>query len=474
MTAQDPIPRARASVRAVTGLVAATAVAVLFAVLTPPENLSAPGMRMAGIFLVALILWATEAVPIAVTALVVVILQPILGVAELRPAITNFMSPVFFFVVAMFCIAEVIVSTGLARRFALSLLARAGTDARRVVLAFMVGTAAISTFISDVPCCAVFMAIALELLAKTGVTPGTSRFAKALMIGIPIASLIGGVGTPAGSSVNILGLDFIEKHGHVRVPFVSWMAIGLPMVAVLVPVAWWVIVRCQPPEIQTIGNADDIRRDRARLGAMQWLEKKVIAIVTVMMALWIASSWVKSLDVTLIAVAGAIVMFLPGVGLLTWKQAERSMGWDALMMIGGVTSLGAACDKTGLAKWIVDATLGGMHNWNIVWIVAAICTLTVVIHLPVPIAPVVNAVLIPPIVLLAVAMGHNPALFALPVAFTASCAFLLPLDAVSLITYAKGHYRMLDMFVPGAIISVFWIVLMTALIVALGPRLGFY
>lgn len=473
MTGLEPTQTTKVSTKAVAGLVAAVVVAGLMCVLPPPENLSVPGMRMAGVFLIALILWATEAVPIAVTALLVVILQPLLGVAELRPAIASFMSPVFFFVIAMFCIAEVIVSTSLAKRFALWLLSRAGTDARRVVLAFMVGTATISTFVSDVPTCAIFMAIALEMLAKTSVAPGSSRFAKAVMMGIPIAALIGGVATPAGSSVNILGLDFIEKHGHVRVPFVSWMALGVPMVVLLIPLAWWVIVRCQPPEIQTIGDAGDIHRERERLGPMRRNETKVIGILAVMMVLWIASSWVKALDVTLIAVAGAVVMFLPGVQLLTWKQAERSMGWDALMMIGGVTSLGAACDKTGLAKWLVDATLGGMQGWNIVWIVAAISALTVVIHLPVPIAPVVNAVLIPPIALLAISMGHNPALFALPVAFTASCAFLLPLDAVALITYAKGHYRILDMFVPGAIISVAWVIVMTAAIVMLGPWLGF-
>lgn len=458
--------------RALAGLVAAVVAGVVCVMMPAPEGLSVAGWRMIGVFLVALILWATEALPIAVTALLVVILQPVMGAAELRPAIASFMSPVFFFVVAMFCIAEVMVSTGLARRFALWLVARAGTDARRVVLAFMVGTAAISTFISDVPCCAVFMAVALELLARSGVAPGSSKFAKALMIGIPVASLIGGVGTPAGSSVNILGLDFIEKHGHVRVPFVSWMAIGLPMVAVLVPIAWWVIVKCHPPEMKTVGSQPDIERHRQELGPMRVAEVKTIGMLVVMMGLWIAGSWVKALDVTLVAVAGAVVMFVPGVRLLTWKQAERGIGWDAVLMIGGVTSLGAACEKTGLAKWVVDATLGGMQGWDVMWLVAAVSALAVVIHLPVPIAPVVNVVLIPPIAVLAISLGLNPALLALPVAFTASCAFLLPLDAVSLITYSKGHYRMLDMLVPGAIISVFWVALMTLLMMTVAPALG--
>ena len=139
--------------------------------------------------------------------------------------------------------------------------------------------------------------------------------------------------------------------------------------------------------------------------------------------------------------------------LLTWDEAQRSVGWDALLMIGGVTSLGAASVKTGLAKWMVDAVLGGMAGWSPAAVVAAISAFTVVVHLAIPIAPVINSVLIPPIVLLAVAAGQSPALYALPVAFTASCAFLLPLDAVPLITFARGYYRTLDMLAPGAVIS---------------------
>jgi sodium-dependent dicarboxylate transporter 2/3/5 len=91
----------------------------------------------------------------------------------------------------------------------------------------------------------------------------------------------------------------------------------------------------------------------------------------------------------------------------------------------------------------------------------------------IPIAPVINSVLIPPIVLLALDAGRNPALYAVPVAFTASCAFLLPLDAVSLLTYSRGYYRMLDMVRPGVLVSVAWVILMTALLLLLGPALGF-
>jgi sodium-dependent dicarboxylate transporter 2/3/5 len=190
-----------------------------------------------------------------------------------------------------------------------------------------------------------------------------------------------------------------------------------------------------------------------------------------MLVLWIASTWVKTLDTTMVAMAGAVAMFLPGIDLLTWPRAQRAIGWDALMLIGGVTSLGAAASSTGLAKYMV-AALPDMQLWPVAAVIAVVSTVTVLIHLPLPINPAIVGVLIPPIALLASATGQSPALYALPVAFTASCAMLLPLDAVAVITYSKGYYRMTDMLLPGAIISVAWVILMTALMVWVAPMLG--
>jgi len=195
------------------GIAVAILVALGVLVLPTPAGLTPEGKRTAAILLTALALWATEAIPVAVTALLALILQPIFGVGDLAAAGASFISPVFFFVLVMFFIAQAFVTTGLARRYALWLLARAGTDARRVVFAFVAGTGLLSTIISDVPCCAIFMAIAVGMFEKLGLAPGRSRFAKAVMIGIPMASMIGGVGTPAGSSINRAGKPSISRGG---------------------------------------------------------------------------------------------------------------------------------------------------------------------------------------------------------------------------------------------------------------------
>ena len=454
------------------GLAIAVAGAVLVLLLPTPGDLSPEAKQLVAIFIVALALWATEAMPVAITAILVIVLQPAFGVTDLATAFASFVSPVFFFVFAMFCISQAFTTSGLGRRFALALVRRAGSDSRRFLLALMVGTALISTITSDVPSCAIFTAIALSLFDRMGISPGESRLGKATMIGIPIAALIGGVATPAGSSVNILGIHFIQEFGGVRVPFLHWMAIGVPMVVVLLPIAWVVLLRFYPPETEHIAGMEELADEARRIGPVTTDEKKVIVIVAAMLTLWIASTWVESLDVVWVGLCGAVVMFLPGLGLLEWKDVEAGTGWDTLLMIGGVTSIGAASVESGLAAWTVDHSLTGIESWPAVAIVATISAFAVVIHLVLPIGPVVNAVMIPPIALLAISVGENPILYALPVAFTASCAFLLPLDAVPLITYSRGYYRMLDMLVPGAIISAFWIVLMTVLMLLVAPAVG--
>jgi len=467
----QPSPR---SSFAVPGIVAALVAALVIVALPTPDGLSAEGQRMAALFAVALILFVTEAIPIAVTSVLILMLQPLMGVTDdIQQAFTAWLTPVFFFVLVMFVIAQAVSVTGLARRFALRLLALAGTDSRRVIMVFVIGTGLISLIMSDVPACAIFMAIGLGIIDKMGLGPG-SRFAKALMIGIPIGALIGGVGTPAGSSINLLGLDQLEQATGVVVPFLDWMMIGMPMVIVLLPLAAWIISRFYPPEIATIGAAGDIQRERMDMGPMSRQETSVALILGVMVVLWILSTWYAVFNVYVVGIGGAVALFLPGINVLNWKTAQAGTGWDALLLVGGVTSLGNASRTTGLAEWMVNASLGGVADWTPIAVIALISAFTVVIHLVLPINPVIVIVLIPPLAILAEQSGVNPAMYALPVAFTASCAFLLPIDAVPLLTYGKGYYKMFDMFLPGVVLSVIWVILMTALLALIGPLLGYF
>jgi sodium-dependent dicarboxylate transporter 2/3/5 len=474
--AQAGIPKPK--LPALIGAIVATALVLL---MPTPEGLTPEGHKLMALFLGALILWATEAVPISVTSLLVIAIQPLFGLIDLGGAMQNSMTPVFFFVLVMFLIALAFTKTGLAHRFALWMLAKAGTDAKRAVYVFCIGAGAISMIVSDVPAAAIFLAIALPIFAKLGITAESgSNFGKAVMLGIPIAALIGGVGTPAGSSINLLGLEIIVQQGGERIAFIEWMAIGIPMVLLLVPLTAWVLVRMFPPEFETIGAMEDLEEERRRMGPIRSDERKLIGVMSVMFVLWVLTSWPEIYpaalaplsNIFLVSMLGGIAMFMPGINLIGWKEAQNSVGWDVLLLLFAVVSLGALSSSTGLAPWLVETVLGGVASWHFVVILLAISLFTVVIHLMLPINPVINVVMIPPIMALGTAAGFSAELFALPVIFTASCAFLLPLDAVPLVTYGKGYYKMFDMLKPGIPISAAWVVLMTVLMLLIGPLIG--
>ena len=464
-----PDPASTSSRATTPGLLGAAALTGFILILPSPEGLPPEAHRLAALFAGVLVLWSTEALPIAVTALLALALQPLFGLTSLvtgRPptpgaifgaAAANFMSSVFFFVLVMFAIAHAWVKTGLARRFALWLIARAGTDATRAVYVFMIGTGAISMVVSDVPAAAIFMAIAVGILDKLRLRPG-SRFGRAVMIGIPIAALIGGVGTPAGSSINLLGLVMIEQAGGDRVPFLHWMAIGIPMVAILLPVAAWVLLKSLfPPgdRVHRRSRGDSRRAAPDGAGQPRRVEGRRHH-----------ERDDHALDREHVA---AGVRYVPGGR--GGRRGDVPARHRALHLEGG-----AAGHRLGHAdghRWrhvarpsvVADRSrhlarrvgLGGLADWHAVALIAAISAFTVVIHLMLPIAPVINAVMIPPIMVLGAAAGVNPALYALPVIFTASCAFLLPLDAVPLVTYSRGYYRMFDMLPAGLVISAVWV-----------------
>jgi sodium-dependent dicarboxylate transporter 2/3/5 len=439
-----------------------------------PRVLSKAGRGLAAVFIAALVLWSTEAIPIGITSLLILILPPLLKVvSSLSEATIGYTTPVVFFVIGAYCLAFALVESGAGRRFALWLFTCSGTDSKTAVLCSMVGTAVISSIVSDVPACAIFMALTLPILNKIDARPGSSNLGRIMMIGIPIAALIGGIATPAGSSINILGINLLQKAAGIDVTFLQWMCIGVPMVIILIPFAWWVLIKVYPPEVKSIGDISEFKETLKSMGPLKIQEKKVIAILSVLFVLWILSTWIRQLDVATVSICGAVVMFFPGINLLTWRDVEKNIGWETVLMIGSVTSLGLLATSTGLSAWLVKNSLGGIIGWNIILLIAGISAFTVILHLPLPIAPTINAVLIPAMVALAGDAGANPAIFALPVAFTASCAFLLPLDAVPLVTYSKGYYRMFDMMVPGILISVLWVILITLLMLTIGPIIGF-
>lgn len=436
-----------------------------------PDGLSPNGKRAIAMMFAAVLIWVFEILPVAVASVLFAVLPAVAGILPLPKMMQLFATPTIFFVFAMFCIAIAFQNSGLSRRIVLWTSLRSKGSPVRLLLLLMMVCALLSTILADIPVVAMMLPVAVLLLEKNGCVKGTSNFGKAVMLGLSIACLIGGVGTPAGSAMNMLTISLLQStaacaHRVLRVD--GYRDAHGPRAH-----AAGVVARHPglPPEIGRLAGMDLVEREYAGLGGLGRRESVFIAVLAVNFILW-STEKLHGIPLPVAAVIGCAIFSLPAVELLTWEQDKGRIGWDSLMLIGASNALGMAIWETGGAAWIAHACLGGVAGMPLAGVIAVISLFTVVIHLLIPVNTAIVAVLLPALAALAGTMGVNPAVLAIPMGFSVSAAFLLPLDAVPLVTYPAGYYRMFDMFKPGCLISVVWVVVMTLVMFAIAVPLG--
>lgn len=449
-------------------------IAALYFIITAlpaPDGLTPVGKKAIAMMLAAVLVWVFEVIPIAVSSILFTLLPVVAGIIPLPKVMAHFATPTVFFVFAMFCISIAFQNSGLNRRVVLWTSLRSRGNPSRLLFFLMMVSALLSTFLADIPVVAMMLPVAVLLLEKNRCEPGASPFGKAVMLGLPIACLIGGVGTPAGSAMNMLTIGLLQDTAKVHISFFEWMAIGMPMVLILTPVAWWAVIKVFPPEMDRLAGMELVEREYAELGPVTGREKLFFVILLINFILWCTDK-IHGLPLPVVAVIGGSLFVLPRIQLIDWERDKCRIGWDILMLIGASNALGMIIWEQGGASWIANACIGDISDLPLAGVIAAISIFTIVIHLLIPVNTAIVAVLLPALVALAGTMGVNPAMLAIPMGFSVSAAFLLPLDAVPLVTYPAGYYRMYDMFKPGALLSAFWVAVMTAAILIIAVPLG--
>ncbi len=199
--------------------------------LVPMQGLSYPGHAAIALLVFAVILWATEAYHLAVTSIVILFLQPIIGVAPFEKAVLGFASPIIFLMIGGFIIAEAIRKSGLAQRMTFWMLGKVGTTPDRGLFVSVFATGLLSAWIENVVAFAMLLPIIKEIIPMMGAEDpekGKSNFAKAMVLGASYGSLAGGFGTPIGTAPNLMA------YAYLSIPFASWMAFGFPLALALV------------------------------------------------------------------------------------------------------------------------------------------------------------------------------------------------------------------------------------------------
>lgn len=462
------------NMKSIRGILAALIVFVVILLVPAPEGLTQTGKASIGLLLAGIILWTTAALPLAITTLLMMCVMPYLGIMKSSNVWAKFISPVFFFVMATFALTAVLAKTNIPNRIACFLVNWAGESWFKLILGYALGTAFLSSVMSNVPTCAMFMSLALALIKANGdPTPGTSNLGKALMIAIPMGSVLGGFSTPAGTSINILALYMFQDATGIRVTFLDWMVIGIPIALIGVfTVAAWISFVFKPEPIRPEAR-EAMKKMVADLGPLAKEEKKVLSIVVLMFVFWISSTWFPIVDATIVAVCGMIIFFIPGINLLTWKEYVDNCSWEALIMIGGIQSVAAGLVATGAANWLVMTTMSGAAEWNAMVTTGVASATAAVLHVIVPTGPAIIGIALLPLLEVAKLASLSPVPFMLITAFWSGVHLLLPIDTVPLITFSTGYYKFTDMVRAGWLPMLVMVVMTTLLIPIMAGWLGY-
>lgn len=443
------------------GIVAAILCMVVACLMPVPEGLTRPGVLTVGMLVAFLLMLICESLPMVVTCFLFLGLMPLFKVtASFSGALTGFSNQVVFFILASFGIAAAFTEIPLSKRILKALMKAFGKNVKSVLFAIMLCAAILSSVVSNVPTCAIFMAIGLNFLEVYDDPEEKRRTGRAFMIGIPVASMIGGMMTPAGSSINLLAIGLLEEFTGQTISFVQWMCAGIPLTVLALPVAWLLIVKVYKPA--ELGDGM-VRRFAEGLDVPERItskERKVLVIMGVMLVLWILSSWIRSINVMMVALLGCTAMFLPGIRVLEIGKFLRENSWDAFFLNGTVLSLGAAMVTNGVSAWI--ATLMPSFNLPLPLLIAFTAVLIFVLLVIIPVAPSLVTIMTPPLVVLAAGAGASPAMIIMACALCACNCYLLPLDTVTLLTYGTGYYSMTDMAKSTLPLQI-WIVIIASL-----------
>ncbi len=448
----------------------------LILIFGPPEGLSWEGNAVLACTLWMAVWWIAEAIPIAATALLPLILFPMTGAMSMKDAATGYANPMVYLFLGGFLIAVAIERWNLHRRIALSIIHRVGTNPDRIVLGFMLATGFLSMWISNTATAVMMMPIGVAVVRHFNKEKKGGAFGKVLMLAIAYSASIGGMATLVGTPTNVVFSGVVEELYGVQLSFSQWMLFAFPFSAILLLLCWRYLVKAfrLSDEINAdSGGQAEIRRQLEALGPVSPEEKRVMAVFTIVALAWICQSFLlkkilPGINDTVIAIAGALVLFLipapskPGKYLLNWRKAE-SIPWGILLLFGGGLALAVGFENTDLATWMGRQLVGLKAAPLFLLLLALVIAVNFFTELTSNVATV--SMLLPVLAALALSIGVHPYGLMVGATLAASCAFMLPVATPpNAVVFGSGYLKINDMIRAGLAMNLLSIILLTLLV----------
>ncbi|HBH38737.1 MAG TPA: hypothetical protein DDX06_10200 [Curvibacter sp.] len=464
----------------VAGLLAAVAGLVAVMLLPQPAGLPVAGQIMLGLLLFSVILWVTEAVDYAISAVLITALMAfLLGLAPnaakpdtdlgtsaaLTLALGGFANTALALVAAACFLSAAMTITGLDKRIALFILSKVGARTHRVLIgAILVGIVLSFLVPSTTARVACLVPIIMGIILAFGVDQ-RSRFAGLLMIATAQAASIWNVGVKTAAAQNMVAIGFIEKAFGQTITWGDWLIAAAPWSILMSIALYFVMIKMMPPETEEIaGGQETIRIALHALGPMTGAEWRLLLLTLTLLAFWATEKVLHPFDTSSTTIAAIALMFTPGIGVMGWKQAQSKIPWGTIVLFGTGISLGTALLQTKAAAWLANIIVAnlGLAGASAFVILALLSLFLIVVHLGFASATALASAMIPIMisVLQQIAGGPDAAPLNLVgmtmlLQFVVSFGFILPVNAPqNMVAYGTDTFTVKDFVRTGLVLTV--------------------
>ena len=451
-----------------------------------PNGLSSSANAILASTLWIAIWWITEAIPIAATALLPIVLFPLSGGLELSETTSSYGHKFVFLFLGGFILAIAIEKWNLHKRIALNIINVVGTNIVNIILGFMIATAFLSMWISNTATAVMILPVGIAVVKQLQDNPNTienenSIFSKALMLAIAYSASIGGMASLIGTPPNLVLAGVLEKSYAIELTFAKWFGFGFPISITFLIIAWLYLTKFafQFKQKEFPGGIAEIKKQINILGKISFEEKMVLTVFLITAAAWISRSLflnqiIPSIDDTIIAIISAVVLFiLPGrnknESLLGWNDAVK-LPWGILLLFGGGMAIALGFETSGLALWLGE-------QLKLLETIPLIILLFVIIGFVNFLTEITSnlattAMLLPVLVSLANATGINYNYLLVAGTVAASCAFMLPVATPpNAVVFGSGYLKIKDMLKIGILMNIISIILLTLIVFFILPLL---
>ncbi len=430
--------------------------------------------------------WFTEACPIAVTALLPIVLFPMLGIASSANTLKHYASGTIFLFLGGFLIAGAIARWGLDRRIALLTIRVVGTKPQQIILGILLATAFLSAWVSNTATAAMMLPIAIAVINVVRTTRNVPvdkkehNFHVALLLSVAYGASLGGVLTLIGTPPNGIFARFVEQTYGDHVNFLDWMKLSVPLITVLTALTYLMLVkvlfRDQIDEIP--GGREWVNREMKNLGPMSRGEKIVLTVFVLTALTWTFGPVIREIEIngtlpfkplkdeTIAMAAGILLFLLPidrqnGVHALDWDSASKAISWDVLLLFGGGLAMSAAIQSTG-ASAVLGAqakALATLPSWVLITGITTLTTFASEFTSNTALA----ATMMPLIAAISQSLNIHPEAMLIAATFGASCAFMMPVGTPpNAMVFGTGRIRIGEMIRAG-----FWLNIISIIVIVI-------